>query len=49
MNAFYKSYNAERLVVRGKLMFLFMLQMILVWFIFIESQKDEDLLGNLTT
>ena len=38
MNAFYKSYHAERLVVRGKLLFLFMLQMILVWFIFIESQ-----------
>ena len=41
MDRFYRTYHGERLVVRGKLMFLFMLQMLLVWFIFLESQTDE--------
>lgn len=41
MNNFYDKYFGERLAVWGKLKFLFMLQMILVWFIFLESQTDE--------
>ena len=49
MNNFYRNYHGERLVVRGKLMFLFMLQMLLVWFIFLESQTDEFLVEMLTT
>ena len=48
MNTFYRQYFGERLAVRGKLLFLFMLQMLLIWFIFLESQTNEDILGALT-
>ena len=48
MNTFYRKYFGERLAVRGKLLFLFMLQMLLIWFIFLESQTNEDILGALT-